>query len=371
MTNRKWLKPLLGLVADPHFFEWITRKYRFFKRWQTQFPTLIFLLRRNMLFLRPILFKNAITPSLQKDNHLNQYVLFYLNQISLISSTAAGDNLDKTKFPYAPFPHKNLIKYESSYALSQMGLSRTMSIFRFSNQPTFHSSQTTKKKQIYLYNSYAGSDSLSAHPEILSVEDKFNAASKPHSISSKTPDLEITPELIRSRPSSDAVPQFMAISQCNHETTYLSGKTKPWTVTTGTVYKKELKLIQPKTESVQFLRSEYISPSFSFSNRELGISSEKHTPGLNFRQSTKQRIEGPFYNRVPDLHYYNPMKDSLKGLKKAALHNETKTDNFSVSHEVSDMTQKTKIDLNNLTDRVYRILERKIKIEKERRGLYG
>jgi len=81
------------------------------------------------------------------------------------------------------------------------------------------------------------------------------------------------------------------------------------------------------------------------------------------------------------LHYINPLKNALDDLKKSVASIKRKTaegetfiekpmsDNSPLDHKASDITHKMNINLNQLTDQVYQILERKIRIEKERRGL--
>ena len=49
----------------------------------------------------------------------------------------------------------------------------------------------------------------------------------------------------------------------------------------------------------------------------------------------------------------------------------TAPDTLHLDDAGPDSTKKTNIDLAHLTDQLYRMLERKIKAERERRGLNG
>jgi hypothetical protein len=78
------------------------------------------------------------------------------------------------------------------------------------------------------------------------------------------------------------------------------------------------------------------------------------------------------------LHHINPLKRVESDLKEAgAIKGFTGLDkNREAAAGIKEksniagpgFTQNTAIDLNQLTDQVYRMLERKIRTEKERRG---
>lgn len=85
-----------------------------------------------------------------------------------------------------------------------------------------------------------------------------------------------------------------------------------------------------------------------------------------------------------DLHYFNPLMSGVSDLKKPVTglgknleEVELSDSNFKGKstavkepslHDPSEISKKPKIDLGQLTDQVYHMLERKIRIEKERRG---
>ncbi|MCP4153132.1 MAG: hypothetical protein GY757_35700, partial [bacterium] len=77
-------------------------------------------------------------------------------------------------------------------------------------------------------------------------------------------------------------------------------------------------------------------------------------------------------------YYYHQGKAELESLKKTVeelekqAHKKEKIIEQSTKHRFAAAAMKTsagEIDINHLTDRVYRMLERKIQIEKERRGI--
>jgi len=88
-----------------------------------------------------------------------------------------------------------------------------------------------------------------------------------------------------------------------------------------------------------------------------------------------------------DFFYFNPLNPSQRevtdlekpdnGLGKNLKEVELSDSNFKRKstavkepslHDPSEISQKPTIDLDRLTDQVYRMMERKIRIEKERRG---
>ena len=86
---------------------------------------------------------------------------------------------------------------------------------------------------------------------------------------------------------------------------------------------------------------------------------------------------------TPFLRYHTPLniaidalRESIEGVEKKVAEGEhliqkTAPDNLRLSDAGPDSTKKMNIDLTHLTDQLYRMLERKIKGERERRGLYG
>jgi hypothetical protein len=86
---------------------------------------------------------------------------------------------------------------------------------------------------------------------------------------------------------------------------------------------------------------------------------------------------------IPILHYHNPSEAVLDDLKKSVAGIEKKvaeresfiekygSENLSISHKEYDIGNKADINMSHLTDQIYQMLERKIAIERERRGLYG
>jgi hypothetical protein len=90
----------------------------------------------------------------------------------------------------------------------------------------------------------------------------------------------------------------------------------------------------------------------------------------------------PFFpaKPAPDFYYFNPLKGAAgvsnqtpvregKNLETiAGLKEKSAPGQESYTHDPTHTPQKMNVDLPQLTDQVYRMLERKIKIEKERRG---
>lgn len=89
-------------------------------------------------------------------------------------------------------------------------------------------------------------------------------------------------------------------------------------------------------------------------------------------------VPGP--KTSPSLTYSNLVRVALEDIKKTVVNVEKKVKDEivrvqethpvdgAVSHNSSGMSSKTDIDIHQLTDHVYRMLEKKIRIEKERRG---
>ena len=99
---------------------------------------------------------------------------------------------------------------------------------------------------------------------------------------------------------------------------------------------------------------------------------------------SKNTFLSPLKPVVPALFYYHPQKAALNDLKKSITHKEQHlvketthiaqsnsarppdAQNLSPTHLVT-----TQNELNQLTEQVYHLLERKLKVERERRGRYA
>jgi hypothetical protein len=102
---------------------------------------------------------------------------------------------------------------------------------------------------------------------------------------------------------------------------------------------------------------------------------EGRTPG----EATHPHADGG----VPLLRYHTPLhiaieglKESIAGIEKKVAEGEhliqkTAPDTFHLGDAGPDSTKNTNIDLSHLTDQLYRMLDRKIRAERERRGFNG
>jgi hypothetical protein len=117
------------------------------------------------------------------------------------------------------------------------------------------------------------------------------------------------------------------------------------------------------------------------------IKAGKHRPILTFKKTTIRSSDYLDSDiSTPNLLYLNPQRAELEDLKKTVsgiekkeaegesstgtMKSDMKSDKSHFNQKESDnLHNKTTINLNYLADQVYQMLERKINVEKERRGL--
>ena len=361
------LRPSFVSIVNLDFFKWITGKYGIFGKWRTRFPTLFFPLRRRIPFLDCLLLTNATIFPRSRSYHQSQNSRFSINLSPRISLAVTEDREPSHKAPHGIPPNRVLVRSNSSFS----------------------------------------------HPEIHLLNHKSSSTPITQPIFSKTSNMLIAAGSERpGRSRSEMVPPFIKIAQGN-ERFHLLSKSKSWTVGHKLTDAKESKIIPSETESARFHQSVPVAPNVDFTSQKSEIGTERYYHAASYQQplmggvghpvsrsstlalqhlnplhieSYKQpRTGGVAHpvsgNSTPTLHYLNPLRAAEEHLQKSAASTRGKVaeaernidksgaDNFAVGRRVSDITHKTNINLNHLTDQVYQMLERKIRIERERRGL--
>jgi len=110
---------------------------------------------------------------------------------------------------------------------------------------------------------------------------------------------------------------------------------------------------------------------------------KKPYPIMPFKNEPKESTKYTFKKgAVPTLHYITPLRVSLNDLRKTVeviekrvaesknLNGKIDSRNSSLENKMSNITNKENITVSHLTEQVYQMLERKIRIERERKGLY-
>lgn len=294
------------VIINSDFFKWITSKYGIFRKWQTQFPTLIFLLRKRGLILQRLLKNITILPQ-NRDYYLNKNLLFNINLLPRISLIIRKDRVERDKALYRTSPHKGLVKLGSLFAPPEIHLSKYKSNSAFRTQRIFPNDQ---------------------------------------------------------------------------EKTHLLGKSESWTTRHKPIDEKTSKILPSETKPALFYQSAHFSSDTDLNSQKSEIGKKRYDPNAAFEQPTIGSTRHPSPSgSTSTLHYINPLKNALEDLKKSVasikrktaegetLIEKSRSDKSPISHKASDITHKMNINLNHLTNQVYQMLERKIKVEKERRGL--
>jgi len=128
-------------------------------------------------------------------------------------------------------------------------------------------------------------------------------------------------------------------------------------------------------------QSEQSSPGTDFNNRESDIFTKRYDSNMTFKKTAKENTNYTVKkDATPTLHYINPLSVALNDLKKTVEIIEKKvaesesftgksgSENSSFGNIMSDISNKENNNITHLTEQVYQMLERKIKIERERRG---
>jgi len=324
------------VIINSDFFKWITSKYGIFRKWQTQFPTLIFLLRKRGPILQRLLKNITILPQ-NRDYYLNKNLLFNIDLLPRISLIIRKDRVERDKALYRTSPHKGLVKLGS----------------------------------------------LFAPPEIHLSKYKSNSAFRTQQIFAKTSNMLITTRFERPWQSpSEIFSPLLELPHNNQEKNLFPIRNKSGTIGYKWIDKIRSKIIPSETKPALFYQSAHFFSNTDFSSQKSEIGKERYNPITTFKQPTMGSTGHPIPSgSTSTLHYINPLKNALDDLKKSVASIEIKTaegetfiaksrsDKSPISHKASDITHKMNINLNHLTNQVYQMLERKIKVEKERRGL--
>jgi len=284
-----------------------------------------------------LLLKNITIRTPKRDHYLNKNLLFNINLLPRISLIIRKDRVERDKALYRTSPHKGLVKLGS----------------------------------------------LFAPPEIHLSKYKSNSAFRTQQIFAKTSNMLITTRFERSWQSpSEIFSPLLELPHNNQEKNLFPIRNKSGTIGYKWIDKIRSKIIPSETKPALFYQSAHFSSDRGFSRQKSEIGKERYSPINTFEQPTIESTRHPIPSgSTPTLHYINPLKNALDDLKKSLASIERKTaegetfiekpmsDNSPLDHKASDITHKMNINLNQLTDQVYQILERKIRIEKERRGL--
>ena len=367
---KKLIKPSFVDITSLNFFKLIIRKYVFFKQGQIRFPALVFLLSRNLLNYQSSLlnYENLALLPLNIDFYLSHNFLFNSNLLSLISSTITKDLAGKEKSQYGAIPYKSLIKSDSLSLNSK-------------THPSQYKSESAIKNQSIVFNNQLITGNRAE-------EDKNLYKIFPHIrtqfIFLKTSNIPIT-SMIKNPAlsSSGTISGFLGLPHESHDKAYLLSKNKSWSDEEKPFDEKSSKIVFSKVKLFQSFPSTHISSDSDFKRQKSDIKAEKHRPVLAFKQATIRSNEYLDSDiSTPNLLYLNPLRAELEDLKKTVTGMEKKeaegesftetmrSDKSHLSHKESDiLDNKTNINLSYLADQIYQMLERKIEVEKERRGL--
>jgi hypothetical protein len=197
-----------------------------------------------------------------------------------------------------------------------------------------------------------------------------------------------------SHPSAvSATPTTMRHWESNFSRFYQSGKTTGEIIRTleklkETKLKENVKVLNSTAVFKPMLTAAKLQPVSTHFQGFLYLEGQgKFTPVNREKQeliTRKQASPGTLYQdskkSAPALNYTSPMQNTLQVIKKTVAEVEKKVteeitaikksypDSVTTSYHQQAVPHGMSADINQLTDRVYSMLERKIKTEKERRG---
>lgn len=130
--------------------------------------------------------------------------------------------------------------------------------------------------------------------------------------------------------------------------------------------------ILPQVNSLLNNRSDKTFQNLTTVNKPL-IKHYHYNFALDGTNSITPHRRTPFKAESEDIYFYHQTKidQEIKEIKKIVVETKDAVKEKSLSsYSPMDIEIKRHLDLSRLTDQVYQMLERKIEIERERRGLY-
>ena len=130
--------------------------------------------------------------------------------------------------------------------------------------------------------------------------------------------------------------------------------------------------ILPQVNSLLNNRSDKTFQNWTTVNKPLMKHYHYHF-GSNAANSITPHTRTPFKAESEDIYFYHQTKidQEIKEIKKIVVETKDAVKEKSLSsYSPMDIEIRQHLDLSCLTDQVYQMLERKIEIERERRGLY-
>lgn len=368
MLLKHLLKPSFMAIANLNFVKWISSKYKCLRHQPGRFPNLIFLLRNHFPILHRLI-KNISIHPLNRDYHLNQNYFFNINISPLIALIRAKNR--------GVFNKQFLIKDDLERVDILNKLSPQIDItglVSFATHPASGKQESKSIKPAHTHTEDIDNIHLSKH--------KRSSISGIQPISSK-----FTNMLITAKPespmlsSSKNVPSFLRLFQNGWQKIYSTAKRIFLPTSQKSTDKIRPQTIPPETEPSLFNPLIHIPSDSGITDPKSG----KHTKSQSFDMVFEpQSTESPAYpisrRSASTLFYAHPKDASLDDLKKSVADIDrrvTVSENViqksisdtSSSGNATSETSQMNINLNNLTEQVYQMLEKKMIIERERRGL--
>ena len=317
---RRSIKPFSFAVSNSAFFKWSTQKYGIFRNWRIRFPTLLFPLRNLAAFVRSLSFKRISISAPERNHYHSQNLLYNINLLPRISLIAERSRALHDETVQTTFPDRDP---EGRY-------------------PVFIPAEERAWEQ---------------KPE-LRLETQRILSKLTKMLVTVKPDNQL-------KSPSKIASSFLRITHISDKIHYF-GDTRNWGDRHEPLLDRKSIITSPGNKSAPF--------------RQL-----VHAPTEGDFGTERSRIGkawDPVSDRsMPGLHHFNPLKVALddlresvasmerKGVEDEVVAGRPKPPESSAAEKTSDVTHKTNINMDHLTNQVYQMLERKIRIERERRGL--
>lgn len=351
----------LRTITSPDFFECIISRYRLRQFKASNFPILVFFKDRQVQ-ISPCLPSGNSTTILRpgRTYSLSLNLLFTANLLSTVPYMTANDR------------EKQWLASENRPGRSSMGTEYPF-IHRDLLGPIFRLGKAERTKAVL-------SDGQ------ITVEGEVNKAEALYGISRYGYLLANGTFLTRNglhfqKYKASLTPHKVeALASISQKKTHFLSREVGWKVAHSRVNESMFKRKPPKIESALSWASIPFSSDIGFRTQKSPTGAKRHDSLTAIQHFAPGRAGYYASELVPTLNHlaptgvaYDDLKKEITSIKRRTLEVETSVQkpilgHLSISHKEPSIPWQANYSLDYLTDKVYQMLERKIKVERERRG---
>lgn len=374
--------------AHPHFLEFITRKYGIFDQGQKKFPPMVFLLRKHFLFSR----EYYLNPQLFFDVKLFPQISLNFAQKRGEKVNALGGSGSNSIYPEM-CRSKYFVNPVDKTGIKCFGDTKNPTVLKVKDRAlktTFFTHPEAYLRR-NIYKTAQGTPVISPGHRMVTQdrgkEDKVSGEASPLEYRSKSNSLFARSgiDLSSYKTYSAMVTQVMLPRAPGMNIIVKPDWPRPASPGIASVPPEFHHAETERTFKINppsFYQSAHISWEKGQSDYKSEAGVKKFGTPTDFEHFLTESLMHPLpIGPAPVLYYLNPLKDKLDEVKNSVADIEKKMaedkSRFNRSHPENSHVkpiapgsiEKNNINLSHLTDQVYSMLERRIRIEKETRGL--